>query len=209
MPFVEVNGARIRYEEKGSGKPLVLAHGGWTGLEAWGANIGELSKYYRVVVYDRRDCGQSTAPPGSSSAEAWTEDLRQLMLSLGIEKGYVGGLSYGALTTIELCLAHPEMVEAAVLASGTARGLSNSGRPSMVPFPDRRADLPRISAPTLILQGDLDSMWPAAVGEELHAAIPGSEFILMPLAGHSLQLDQPDMFNEKVVAFLRRVEEGK
>jgi pimeloyl-ACP methyl ester carboxylesterase len=209
MPFVEVNDARIRYEEKGDGKPLVLAHGGWTGLEAWGANIDELSRYYRVIAYDRRDCGQSKAPVESSSAETWVEDLRQLMLALGVERGYVGGLSYGALITIELCLACPEMVEAAILASGSARGIRPSGRPGIVPFPDRRADLGKIKAPTLVLQGDLDTMFPAAHGEELHAGIPASEFVLVPLAGHSLQLDQSDMFNDKVIDFLKRVEKGQ
>lgn len=205
MPFLEVNGARIRYEEKGEGPPLVLAHGGWTGLEAWGANVNDLSEHFRVVVYDRRDCGQSKAPPDSSSAETWVEDLRQLMLALGIERGFVGGLSYGALTTLELCLAHPEMVAAAVLASGTARGIPNMGRPGMVPFPDRRSDLHRIKTPTLVLQGALDTMWPAEVGEELHQGIESSEFLLMPLGGHSLQLDEPERFNQKVIEFLKRV----
>lgn len=205
MPFVELNGARIRYEEKGAGKPLVLAHGGWTGLEAWGANVDELSEHFRVIAYDRRDCGQSKAPPDSSSAETWTEDMRQLMLALGVERGFVCGLSYGALTTIELCLKHPEMVEAAILASGTARGIAASGRPGLVPFPDRRADLARIKTPTLILQGALDTMWPGEVGEELHKGIEGSEFALLPLSGHSLQIDEPDRFNAKVIEFLGRV----
>ena len=204
MPFVEVNGARIRYEESGSGRPLFLAHGGWTGLEAWDFNFHVLAEKCRVVVYDRRDCGRSTCPPDSSSAEAWVDDLRQLMLSLGVERGFVGGLSYGALTTLELCLAHPEMVQGAILASGTARGIQGD-RPGMVPFPNRVADLGQIKTPALVLTGALDGMFTPAIGEELHKGLVNSTFVLVPSAGHSIQIDQPEVFNRALLDFLARV----
>jgi pimeloyl-ACP methyl ester carboxylesterase len=205
MPFVEVNGARIRYEEQGRGRPLVLAHGGWTGLEAWGYNAPTLAEKYRVIAYDRRDCGQSTCPPDSNTAETWVADLRGLMLALGIEKGFVCGLSYGAATTLELCLAHPEMVEGAVLASGSGRGIQASGRPGMVPFPNRVADLDKVKTPVLLLQGELDTLFPPFIGEELHKGIAGSTYVLVPDAGHSLQVDQPEVFNRAVLEFLGRL----
>ncbi len=204
MPFVDVNGAHIHYEEQGSGRPLVLAHGGWTGLEAWGDNVGPISKHCRVVVYDRRDCGQSTCPPDSNSADAWVEDMRQLMLALDIGRGFVGGLSYGAVTALELCLRHPDMVQGLILASGTSRGIEGS-RPGMVSFPSREHELYRVEAPTLILQGVLDPMFTPAIGQELHAGILDSTFVLVQNAGHSLQLDQPAVFNRAVIDFLHRI----
>ena len=42
---------------------------------------------------------------------------------------------------------------------------------------------PRIVVPTLLLYGDADVRAPLQVGEDLHAAIPGSRLVVMPAAG--------------------------
>lgn len=64
---------------------------------------------------------------------------------------------------------------------------------------DLRADLPRISAPTLILAGREDPATPPAVARELADAIPGATLVEIPQAAHLAGLERP----EPVLAALR------
>lgn len=70
---------------------------------------------------------------------------------------------------------------------------------------DLRAVLPEIDVPTLLIYGDADKRSPVAIGEELHAQIPGSKLVVLPGLGHVVNLEAPERFNEEVRAFLRAV----
>lgn len=70
---------------------------------------------------------------------------------------------------------------------------------------DLRAVLPEIDVPTLLIYGDADKRSPVAIGEELHARIPGSKLVVLPGPGHLVNLEAPERFNEEVRAFLRAV----
>src|SRR5262249_21052483 len=68
---------------------------------------------------------------------------------------------------------------------------------------DLRDVLPHIAVPTLLLYGDQDVRSPVSVGEDLHAQIPGSRFVVMPGVGHVSNIEAPERFNAEVRAFLR------
>lgn len=70
---------------------------------------------------------------------------------------------------------------------------------------DLRDVLPRIDVPTLLLYGAADLRAPPHVGEELHARIPGSTLIVIPAAGHLVNIEAADRFNAEVRTFLRSV----
>jgi pimeloyl-ACP methyl ester carboxylesterase len=70
---------------------------------------------------------------------------------------------------------------------------------------DLRPVLPTIAVPTLVLHGDADARSPLAVGEALHAAIPGSQFVVLPGVGHVSNVEAPDQFDRAVRDFLRSV----
>jgi len=72
---------------------------------------------------------------------------------------------------------------------------------------DLRAVLPTIAVPTLLIYGAEDVRAPRGVAEALHAAIPGSRLILVPAAGHDVNLEAPDEYDAAVRAFLRMVSE--
>ncbi len=72
---------------------------------------------------------------------------------------------------------------------------------------DLRAVLPAISVPTLLIYGAEDVRAPRGVAEALHAAIPGSRLILVPAAGHDVNLEAPQEYDAAVRAFLRMVSE--
>ena len=67
---------------------------------------------------------------------------------------------------------------------------------------DRSASLPDIAAPTLLVFGGADSLVVPAVGERMAAEIPGARLIVIPEAGHLVNIEFPDVFNESVLAFL-------
>jgi pimeloyl-ACP methyl ester carboxylesterase len=205
MPHAQINGARIYYEVHGEGTPFVLSHGGWTDTSHWLPNVSPLARRWRVVTWDRRGCGRSSDPGEGHTWQVWRDDLRALLDHLEIESAYVGGCSYGALLSLELALEWPHRVRALVLESGSPDGITGSG-PDLVPFPARAGDLQRITAPTLIVQGEFDPFWPPPVAERMQRGIEGAELLVVAGAGHVPHLDDPALFNRTVEEFLGRVE---
>ncbi len=65
-----------------------------------------------------------------------------------------------------------------------------------------KAEARRISARTLILNGESSSLWLRRIGELLAAAVPKAEAISVPRARHFPHMENPEFFNEKVLAFL-------
>jgi pimeloyl-ACP methyl ester carboxylesterase len=67
---------------------------------------------------------------------------------------------------------------------------------------DRRADVSRITAPTLILCGEADRMTPVKYSQFLHEQIGRSQFVVVPGVGHMVMLEQPFAVADGVAAFL-------
>jgi pimeloyl-ACP methyl ester carboxylesterase len=68
--------------------------------------------------------------------------------------------------------------------------------------PDSTPLLSSIHVPTLVLVGDEDAVTPPPASEEMHRAIAGSELVRIPQAGHLSNLEQPELFNAALAAFL-------
>ena len=67
---------------------------------------------------------------------------------------------------------------------------------------DLRSVVGRISAPALIIAGARDVSTPPAQARELHAAIAGSQLVILDDASHLSNLEQPDAFNAHLLTFL-------
>ena len=205
MPFAEVNGVQLNYEEHGSGFPLVLSHGGYSDLSVWQESIPFFSQRYRVVVYDRRNCGQSSKAPDADTPDLWVEDLYQLLRHLDIQRGYIGGSSFGALLTLELTLAHPEMVEAALLFSGTTAGYPPNERFS-VTFPSRQGQAGHLSLPVLIVNGadDASLSFAPAAAQQTAKDLPNSELAILYGVGHGVTREASAIFRSLTIGFLAK-----
>ncbi len=70
---------------------------------------------------------------------------------------------------------------------------------------DNRADLPRISVPTLVLQCEYDAIASKSVGLYVHQHIDGSEFTVLPVAGHCPNLSAPEQTVDAIKPFLQRL----
>ena len=118
MPIAHLNGIDINYEVHGSGTPLMLTHGYSATLEMWHKQVAQFSAKYRLVIYDMRGHGKTTAPTDLGAyglARDYVADKLALMDHLGIEQAYVGGLSMGGMIAQEFALQHPSRVKALLL----------------------------------------------------------------------------------------------
>src|SRR5690606_26974911 len=69
---------------------------------------------------------------------------------------------------------------------------------------DQRADLARITAPTLSPAGATPPATPPALMEATRDPIPGAEYLLVPEVRHLLNMEVPDLFEDRVLGFLAR-----
>ena len=115
--FADLNGARIYYEDHGSGEPLLLLHHFGSTASPWKTYIDDWAPRYRVIAWDMRGHGRSTNP-ASTDAFLHTEaarDLLALMDSLGIGRARAIGASSGGMTLLHAATMAPERFEALVL----------------------------------------------------------------------------------------------
>jgi sigma-B regulation protein RsbQ len=68
---------------------------------------------------------------------------------------------------------------------------------------DNRADLPRVTAPTLVLQNLEDSIAPVSAGEHVRDAIPSATYVVIDAAGHCPHLSAPAATIAAIEAFVR------
>ena len=70
---------------------------------------------------------------------------------------------------------------------------------------DFRADLTKITVPTLVIHGDSDAIVPFEVsGQRTHDAIAGSELVVIPDAPHGVTVSHKEEWNRHVLAFLAK-----
>lgn len=117
MPSLTINGAKLVYEETGSGTPVVLTPGGRQDMEAVRGLAKRLSAHHRTIIYDRRNCGASdvTLEGELSEQEIWADDLYELLKTLDAVPAYVGGGSAGCRVSLLLAIRHPEAVKGLLL----------------------------------------------------------------------------------------------
>jgi proline iminopeptidase len=64
--------------------------------------------------------------------------------------------------------------------------------------------LHKVAKPTLVITGERDNTCTPRASREIHAAIPHSELVIVPDAGHSTYIEQPDIYFSAVRAFFAR-----
>jgi pimeloyl-ACP methyl ester carboxylesterase len=113
-----INGLDIHHEVEGEGPPIVFVHGlGATG-NVWHAQRTTLSKYYRVILYDRSGSGRSQRARDGYSIDAWTEELAGLLDYLAVPSAVVVGHSLGSMVAQRFAGKYADRTRALVLAGG-------------------------------------------------------------------------------------------
>jgi pimeloyl-ACP methyl ester carboxylesterase len=179
--FIEVDGVRLHYIERGNGPPLVLFHGNASMMQDFGLSglLDLASRHYRVIVFDRPGYGYSERPRD----RIWspTEQARlfhRALQKLNVERPIVLGHSWGTLVALALALEYPADVRGLVLLSGYY-------------YPTPRLDVPLVSGPAIPGLGDLMRftispligrlMWPVMRKRIFAPAEPPVRFSAFPL----------------------------
>ena len=158
MPFYQKGDVRIRYEEVGSGFPLLVIPGG--GLNSRVSNwptaainaMEEFKHDFRCITMDQRNAngGESTGPvPVENAWEAFADDQLGLMDHLGIREFFFMGYCIGGCFAGKLLQRAPERVVAAVFCQTVGYRPDDPGvmirhsEQNWIPgFRERRPDVP-------------------------------------------------------------------
>lgn len=118
MPYADVNGLHLYYEQHGEGPPLVLLHGGLMTIELnFEVMIRALSDRHRLIALELQGHGHTADIDRPMTFRQLAGDVVGLLDQLGIDSADVFGFSLGGLTTYQLLVDHPERVRQAVVAS--------------------------------------------------------------------------------------------
>jgi len=92
-----VNGVRIYYRIAGSGSPLLLLHGSPLTSHSWSKILRRLAETYTVIAPDLRGYGQSDKPETGYEVHTLAEDVRHLVLQLGLTSVNLVGHDLGGI----------------------------------------------------------------------------------------------------------------
>jgi pimeloyl-ACP methyl ester carboxylesterase len=119
--FMEVDGVRLHYSDRGEGSPVVLIHGNAVTGDDWNTSgVAELLRAnHRVVIFDRPGFGYSERPRGHLwTAAQQAELLHKALRQLGVERPVVVGHSWGTIVALALAERHQAETAGLVLLSG-------------------------------------------------------------------------------------------
>lgn len=127
---IEVN---FELEGPGGAPVVTLSHSLATTLDLWSFQVLALSGRYRVLRFDTRGHGSSSATPGAYTIEMLTQDLVELLDYLRIPRTHFMGVSMGGMIGQVFAVNHPDRLEKLVLCDTTAAVL-----PEMTPIWEER-----------------------------------------------------------------------
>jgi pimeloyl-ACP methyl ester carboxylesterase len=116
---VPVDGGSLYYETLGKGAPVILIHGGFGDRRMWDPQFETLSQAFRVVRYDHRGFGKSSA---STQAYSPVADLVTLMDHLQLKRANLVGNSMGGTLALDFALLQPARTGAVVVIASAAGG---------------------------------------------------------------------------------------
>jgi len=137
----------LYYEDSGGSKdPLVLLHGSWGDHHQWDAAVALLSKSFRVVSYDRRGHGASSAPGQSVVLADQLADLTALLTVVGGQPPHIVATGAGGIIALQLALARPDRVRSLNLHEPPLVGLLSSDPTAAAPYAGFREFEERLAA---------------------------------------------------------------
>ena len=138
---IPVRDGELFVDDRGTGHPLVLLHGGSLDHRMWDGQVSAFVRAgYRVIRYDARGHGRSSTPISDFAAY---DDLRQLFDRLGVTRASLVGLCSGARTAIDFSITYPQSVEMAVLASPGVSGMQFND-PTILALLERQTTAARV-----------------------------------------------------------------
>jgi len=188
--FVSLGDAKLYFEARGSGDPLVLVHPDDVDRRVWEGQFAALSEHFRVIRYDRRYWGRSKVyrddfwPPGVADFESYSawlrgqppypapyKDLRGLLDVLGIEHAHLVGLWDGGDAVLDFAVECPESTLSLTLLDTTVTSVASLGTVHRAAEEGlRRAARRQEELEADLREGDLIGMAERELGREMEDA---------------------------------------
>lgn len=152
--YASVNGLQLYYEEHGSGRPLVLLHGGMLTIDlTFRELIPLLAPSHRLIAVELQGHGRTADVEREPTYPNLADDVVALLDHLGLERADVLGFSLGGLVALELGMRHPDRVDRLVAGASHYRpeGYHDLSDPASVRMPTEaefaamRADYERVA----------------------------------------------------------------
>src|SRR5262245_1813990 len=119
--YAEVNGINLYYETHGTGRPLVLLHGGLGSGEMFGPVLPAFADHHQVILPDLQGHGRTAAIDRPLDAALMADDIAALIDHLGLEKPDVVGYSLGGGVAMHVAFKYPDKIGRAVALSANVR----------------------------------------------------------------------------------------
>lgn len=139
MPFTETSGARIHWDETGSGSPVLLVMGATYSSAMWYPAISGLATSHRVIWFDNRGTGSSEATKVASISDM-VADALAVLDAAGVDQAHVYGVSLGGVIVLQLGLESPGRCRSLVLG---CTGILDDAKPRAPKWLDVRFRLPK------------------------------------------------------------------
>ena len=146
--FVELDGIRTHYIEKGSGPPVILIHGFFFDTYMWNRNIDALAEKFNVYALDLWGFGYSSRQQLDFGFPLYSRQLELFMDAFDIPKASLIGQSMGGGTIIEFAVSNRSRVDRIVLADA-------AGMPNPLPVLGKISNLPGVGELMYWLPGNL------------------------------------------------------
>jgi 3-oxoadipate enol-lactonase len=160
--WLDVPGGRLAIEDEGSGPPIVLVHSAIVNRRAWdGLTPLLVAAGYRVLRYDMRGFGESTAEAGEFSPRA---DLLAVMDSRRVGKAAVVGNSWGAMNALDTVIEAPDRFVALCWLGGGVGGFDGGKTPEEQVLFDAESKAEEDGDPDLAAELDVQ-IWVDGVGQ--------------------------------------------
>ena len=118
---IKTNGIEINYEIEGNGPWLTMSHSLACNLHMWDPQMPVLTGRFKVLRFDTRGHGQSSAPTGEYTLDQLADDVKGLFDALHIKETHWVGLSMGGMIGQAFALKYPGVFQSMVLADTASR----------------------------------------------------------------------------------------
>jgi pimeloyl-ACP methyl ester carboxylesterase len=148
MTYAPINGLRLYYEVHGSGRPIVLLHGGLLTIDLnFGLLLEPLAAGRQVIAVELQGHGHTDDPDRAMTIEALAGDVIALLDHLGVAEADFYGFSLGGLVAYTVALTAPDRVGKLIVASADPRRppgresapIADHLLPTMTDFQEMRA----------------------------------------------------------------------
>ena len=119
--YAEVNGINLYYEIHGSGRPLILLHGGLGSGEMFGAVLPQLAERHQVIAVDLQGHGRTADIDRPIDVRLMAGDIAALIDHLRLDKADVVGYSLGGGVALQTAARYPAKVRRLVMVSANLR----------------------------------------------------------------------------------------